>query len=223
MKSRWTRIFEPLRPAQFHEITEYRNQRSTRIIRAIPDCRDLPSDRVSTQTMSNSEIHSEGSPASKPCPAVVRPSTRADLDDIYEFIQPFVDAGRLLPRTVDELEDLIPTGFVALVDDEVVGFVALGVVLAAHGYPDNPRKGDAIRGLGSAAADAHVFHAGTATGANGEVLTSGGRVLCAVGLGDSVGAAQREAYALVDAIHWRDAQFRRDIGHRAISRERKGA
>jgi len=51
----------------------------------------------------------------------------ADLEDIYEFIQPFVDAGRLLPRTVDELEDLIPTGFVAIVEDEVVGFVALEI------------------------------------------------------------------------------------------------
>lgn len=77
--------------------------------------------------MSKSHTDPEGSPTANPCPAIVRPSTRADLDDIYEFIQPFVDAGRLLPRTVDELEDLIPTGFVALIDDEVVGFVALEI------------------------------------------------------------------------------------------------
>ncbi|MCC7215150.1 MAG: phosphoribosylamine--glycine ligase [Burkholderiales bacterium] len=98
---------------------------------------------------------------------------------------------------------------------------ALGVVMAAGGYPDAVRKGDVIEGLERAAMlPGKVFHAGTATGPKGEVLTSGGRVLCAVGLGDSVGAAQREAYALVDAIHWRGLQFRRDIGHRAIARER---
>jgi amino-acid N-acetyltransferase len=67
------------------------------------------------------------SPESDTCPAEVRPSTRADLDDIYEFIQPFVDAGRLLPRTLDELEDLVPTGFVAILNDEVVGFIALEI------------------------------------------------------------------------------------------------
>ena len=98
---------------------------------------------------------------------------------------------------------------------------ALGVVMAAGGYPDGVRKGDAIAGLEAAAGlPGKVFHAGTHVGPGGEVLTSGGRVLCAVGLGDTVGAAQREAYALVDAIHWRDAQFRRDIGYRAIARER---
>jgi phosphoribosylamine--glycine ligase len=98
---------------------------------------------------------------------------------------------------------------------------ALGVVLAAGGYPDGVRKGDPIEGLDAAARlPGKVFHAGTATGPNGEVLTSGGRVLCAVGLGDSVGAAQAQAYALVDAIHWRDVQYRRDIGYRAIARER---
>ncbi len=97
---------------------------------------------------------------------------------------------------------------------------ALGVVMAAGGYPDGVRKGDPIEGLERAAMlPGKVFHAGTASGAAGEVLTSGGRVLCAVGLGDTVGAAQREAYALVAAIRWRDVQFRRDIGHRAIARE----
>jgi phosphoribosylamine--glycine ligase len=97
---------------------------------------------------------------------------------------------------------------------------ALGVVMAAAGYPDDVRKGDPIRGLETAAAlPGKVFHAGTAL-RDGRVVTSGGRVLCAVGLGESVGDAQREAYALVEAIRWDGLQYRRDIGYRAITRER---
>jgi phosphoribosylamine--glycine ligase len=97
---------------------------------------------------------------------------------------------------------------------------ALGVVLAAGGYPDTVRKGDEIAGLGAAARlPGKVFHAGTK--ADGmRVLTNGGRVLCAVGLGDSVSAAQAQAYALVDAISWTGMQCRRDIGYRAIAREK---
>jgi phosphoribosylamine--glycine ligase len=96
---------------------------------------------------------------------------------------------------------------------------ALGVVMAAGGYPGAYATGDAITGLDAAARlPGKVFHAGTqARGA--EVVTAGGRVLCAVGLGDTVGAAQRQAYALVDVIHWNLVQYRRDIGHRAIARE----
>jgi phosphoribosylamine--glycine ligase len=97
---------------------------------------------------------------------------------------------------------------------------ALGVVLAAGGYPDTVRKGDAINGLAAAAKlPGKVFHAGTQL-KDGAVLTSGGRVLCAVGLGDSVSAAQTQAYALVDQISWTGLQCRRDIGYRAIERER---
>jgi phosphoribosylamine--glycine ligase len=97
---------------------------------------------------------------------------------------------------------------------------ALGVVLAAGGYPDTVRKGDAIAGLDDAAKlPGKVFHAGTAA-KDGKVLTSGGRVLCAVGLGESVSAAQAQAYALVDRITWTGMQCRRDIGYRAIARER---
>ncbi len=102
---------------------------------------------------------------------------------------------------------------------------ALGVVLAAGGYPDSARKGDRIEGLERAAALAagrgKVFHAGTRLEA-GNVLTDGGRVLCAVGLGESVSAARETAYALAGAIHWPGMQFRRDIGYRAIARERSG-
>ena len=97
---------------------------------------------------------------------------------------------------------------------------SLGVVLAAGGYPETVRKGDAIAGLDAAAKlPGKVFHAGTKL-ENGRVVTSGGRVLCAVGLGDSVSAAQAQAYALVDRISWEGMQCRRDIGYRAIARER---
>ena len=97
---------------------------------------------------------------------------------------------------------------------------ALGVVLAAEGYPDNVRKGDVIEGLERAAQlPGKVFHAGTRLGA-GKVLTNGGRVLCAVGLGETVQQAQRAAYALAEPIHWTGEQYRRDIGYRAVARER---
>jgi phosphoribosylamine--glycine ligase len=95
--------------------------------------------------------------------------------------------------------------------------VALGVVMAASGYPLNPRKGDAIGGLPANAPDACVFHAGTAATA-GAPVTSGGRVLCVTALGDSVRIAQQRAYELLRGIHFDGAQYRRDIGHRAIKR-----
>jgi phosphoribosylamine--glycine ligase len=95
---------------------------------------------------------------------------------------------------------------------------ALGVVMAAGGYPDAYRKGDPISGLEAAAAlPGKVFHAGTATDGT-RIVTAGGRVLCAVGLGDTVSAAQSQAYNLVHAIHWNLVQYRLDIGHRAIER-----
>ncbi len=98
---------------------------------------------------------------------------------------------------------------------------ALGVVLAAAGYPDTVRKGDVIGGLEQAARlPGKVFHA--ATRADGRtVTTNGGRVLCAVGLGESVRAAQRQAYALAQVIHWPGMQYRSDIGYRAVAREQR--
>jgi len=97
---------------------------------------------------------------------------------------------------------------------------AVGVVLAAGGYPDTVRKGDEIHGLDAAAAmPGKVFHAGTALNAQGKVVTNGGRVLCAVGLGNTVRAAQEQAYDLVGAICWDGMQYRKDIGYRAIARE----
>ncbi|MFZ4756881.1 MAG: phosphoribosylamine--glycine ligase [Burkholderiaceae bacterium] len=101
---------------------------------------------------------------------------------------------------------------------------ALGVVLAASGYPDDPRTGEVITGVGpraSVADDCFVFHAGT-TFADGTLKTAGGRVLCVTGLGDSVKIAQARAYSVIDGIHFDGMQYRRDIGHRALSR-RPGA
>jgi phosphoribosylamine---glycine ligase len=100
---------------------------------------------------------------------------------------------------------------------------ALGVVLAAAGYPHSVRKGDVITGLDVAARlPGKVFHAATRANGDGSktVITNGGRVLCAVGLGDTVGAAQRQAYGLAAVIHWPGMRYRNDIGYRAIARER---
>jgi phosphoribosylamine--glycine ligase len=100
--------------------------------------------------------------------------------------------------------------------------VALGVVMAAAGYPGEIRKGDAIHGLEvETGAMAKVFHAGT-TLRDGAVVTSGGRVLCVCGLGSDTRAAQASAYAALGHIGWQGAQYRRDIGYRAIAREEKG-
>jgi phosphoribosylamine--glycine ligase len=95
--------------------------------------------------------------------------------------------------------------------------VALGVVMAAAGYPMQPRQGDVLGPLPAEAPDAVVFHAGTRLRGD-ELVTSGGRVLCATALGDSVRQAQQRAYALVNEIRFDGAQYRRDIGHRAVKR-----
>jgi len=97
---------------------------------------------------------------------------------------------------------------------------ALGVVLAAEGYPEAPRKGDVIRGLPPAAEDFHVFHAGTALNRDGDPVTAGGRVLCVTALGDSAKMAQRRAYQIADQISFPGCQMRRDIGYRAIDARR---
>jgi len=93
--------------------------------------------------------------------------------------------------------------------------VALGVVMAAHGYPAAPRTGDAITGLPAGNAELQVFHAGTALD-DGRLLSSGGRVLCVTALGESVRLAQQRALDAVRGIHFEGAQWRSDIGHRAI-------
>jgi len=98
--------------------------------------------------------------------------------------------------------------------------VALSVVLAAHGYPDAPRKGDAVHGLPAAEEDCRVFHAGTALNGK-DVVTSGGRVLAVTALGGNVSAAQRRAYEAIEKIRFDGMQFRRDIGHHALVGGRK--
>lgn len=94
--------------------------------------------------------------------------------------------------------------------------VALGVVLAAANYPEDPRKGDVIHGLPDPGEDFHVFHAGTAQTGN-TAVTNGGRVLCVTALGHNTRTAQRRAYEIVDQIRFEGMQYRRDIGHRAVT------
>ena len=96
---------------------------------------------------------------------------------------------------------------------------ALGVVLAASGYPDAPEKGHVVTGLPAAGEDFRVFHSGTAL-KDGAILTSGGRVLCVTALGDSIRMAQRRAYEVVEGIRFDGMQYRRDIGHRAVAARR---
>jgi phosphoribosylamine--glycine ligase len=126
----------------------------------------------------------------------------------------------IMMRLKSDFVDLIEHGIngtLDTVDAEWDRRVALGVVLAAHGYPDAPRKGDAITGLAVNCDDAHVFHAGTAV--QGEsIVTAGGRVLCVTALGDTVKIAQKRAYEVAEAIHFDGMQMRRDIGWRAIRR-----
>jgi len=97
---------------------------------------------------------------------------------------------------------------------------ALGVVLAAHGYPDAPRKGDAITGLPPAGDDYHVFHSGTALDGD-QIVATGGRVLCVAALGHNVKTAQRRAYEIAGSIRFDGMQMRRDIGHRATHNQRR--
>ena len=124
----------------------------------------------------------------------------------------------ILMRLKSDLVDLIN----AAVDGKLDGVelqwdrrVALGVVMAAHGYPEHPRQGDTITGIAPEQDDAVVFHAGTQL-EHGTLRVTGGRVLCVTALADSVRQAQQRAYEVVHAIHFDGAHYRNDIGHRAI-------
>jgi len=92
---------------------------------------------------------------------------------------------------------------------------ALGVVMASANYPDTPKLGDEITGLPKQVDDGYVFHAGT-TLKDGKVTTSGGRVLCVTALGETVKYAQQRAYQIAESIHFDGAQYRKDIGYRAV-------
>jgi len=116
-----------------------------------------------------------------------------------------------------ELVERALAGKLSRVEAEWDRRAALGVVIAAHGYPDDPRKGDPINGIPAPADDCRVFHAGTR--AEGKaLLTSGGRVLCVTALGDSVKMARTRAYEALERIRFDGMQYRKDIGHRAIKR-----
>lgn len=129
----------------------------------------------------------------------------------------------ILSRLQSDLSELVEAALDARLDRVMASWderVALGVVLAAGGYPGAYRKGDVISGLEDVANDpqAHVFHAGTALREDGAIVTAGGRVLCVVGLGEDVEAAQKTAYAAAEQIHFDDIYYRSDIGYRALAR-----
>ena len=143
--------------------------------------------------------------------------------NVVEFNCRFGDpeAQPVLSRLLSDLPELCLAALAGRLDTVEAHWderAAVGVVMAAAGYPEGYRNGQAITGLDTAAAlPGKVFHAGTRL-VDGRVTTSGGRVLCAVGLGATVAAAQAQAYDLVHAIHWNLVQYRRDIGWRAIAR-----
>ncbi|HRC37679.1 MAG: phosphoribosylamine--glycine ligase [Rubrivivax sp.] len=128
------------------------------------------------------------------------------------------EAQVILMRLKSDLFDLLMHATEGTLDQVALQWdrrVALGVVMAAHGYPATPRSGDAITGLPAGSAELQVFHAGT-TLEDGRLLTSGGRVLCVTALGESVRLAQQQALLAVRGIRFDGAQWRNDIGHRAI-------
>jgi len=132
----------------------------------------------------------------------------------------------IMSRLNTDLVDLIEAALAGKLNETTADWderVALGVVLAAGGYPLSYGSGDAISGLPDPATetDSKVFHAGT-TDKDGEVVTAGGRVLCAVALGNSVTEAQKHAYELTHSIDWNGVYYRDDIGYRAVAREQNG-
>jgi phosphoribosylamine--glycine ligase len=126
----------------------------------------------------------------------------------------------ILLRLKSDLLDLIEralAGRLSQVEADWDRRAALGVVLAAHGYPEEPRKGDAISGIPPPAEDCRVFHAGTRLDGR-TLVTNGGRVLCVTALGDSVRMARTRAYEAVERIRFEGMQYRRDIGQRGLKR-----
>jgi phosphoribosylamine--glycine ligase len=130
------------------------------------------------------------------------------------------EAQPIIVRLKSDLLELVERAIAGNLKDVEIEWdrrTALGVVLASHGYPDEPRKGDAISGLPKATGECRVFHAGTRLeGKN--LVTSGGRVLCVTALGDSVRMARTRAYETVEKIRFDGMQYRKDIGHRALKK-----
>ncbi len=127
----------------------------------------------------------------------------------------------VMMRLQSDLVELIETALDGNLDRASIEWdqrSSMGVVMAAGGYPERYDKGDVIKGIPDETADSKVFHAGTAT-KDGDIITSGGRVLCVVGLGEKVGDAQKTAYNIVHKIEWNNVFYRDDIGHRAVARE----
>jgi phosphoribosylamine--glycine ligase len=130
------------------------------------------------------------------------------------------EAQPILMRLKSDLFDVLMQATEGTLDQVELSWdrsIALGVVMAAGGYPADPHKGALITGLPPAADDLMVFHAGTAL-QDGTLSVSGGRVLCVTALGATVKGAQQRAYEAVDGIRFEGAQYRRDIGHRAARR-----
>ncbi|WP_373796010.1 phosphoribosylamine--glycine ligase [Neisseria dentiae] len=127
----------------------------------------------------------------------------------------------IMSRLDSDLSDLVAAAIDGRLDTVSVEWnpqTAVGVVLAAENYPETPKKGDVISGLEEADRIGKVFHAGTAAGAAGEILTNGGRVLCVVGLGDGVAAAKARAYQALEKIRFNGMQYRTDIADKAVNR-----
>lgn len=143
---------------------------------------------------------------------------------VVEFNCRFGDpeAQPVMMRLKSDLAELCLSAIAGTLDTKQVEWdprSAVGVVMAAGGYPNSYNKGEVISGLDTTSTEhSKIFHAGTSE-LNGEVVTNGGRVLCAVALGDTVSSAQAAAYKLVNTVSWKDVYFRKDIAYRAIARE----
>ena len=128
----------------------------------------------------------------------------------------------IMMRLQSDLVDLLEAALQGKLDQQSIEWderSSLGVVMAADGYPDAYATGDVITGIPEEDNNSKVFHAGTAINDNNELINSGGRVLCVVGLGGNITQAQKVAYKALNKINWKSAYYRTDIGHRAIDRE----
>lgn len=127
----------------------------------------------------------------------------------------------IMSRLNSDLADLVEAAIDGRLDQTRAEWnpqTAVGVVLAAENYPESPRKGDVVSGLEAADQIGKVFHAGTKTDENGEIVSNGGRVLCVVGLGDDVAGAKAKAYEALEKIRFDGMQYRKDIADKAVNR-----